>query len=1399
MNRSISIVAGVLFLCLSAKASVTVIENTPSRLVFRWELPKFDSISTKDSGKYVTRLGFRDENIALGSAGEPVVPGHSVYVGIPVSGTVGVTFSADRIQTIRLKHALRKYPFKGDGRFSKKQVLQFTDEWVSEPNYTWFKTMRAAQVVIRPFLPAGDGQTIRVLRSGVCTITFPAAAAAGIKRKAATPYQKMQKKLLLNYDVASGWVSPSKSAGMTNAASAPAGPVAKTLAGTVSVKAGVQGTPVAKAIDPYPLTYGDPTLRTFTIGDGHTGQNEMTTNENGIIMITGAQILHLWGAQAGQIGMGQVALYASTKGALPTGIPGAGAIPAGVQEIPLFRCDRNGNGVVDSGDYFLAWVTGLNDWAYDSSSQTFGYVVDNYDDNRHYWLSLKSVGDGASMQNFVQPAGSGDTVDYFTNHASFGQPQFTLQDVTGNAPAEAAEVGYSWAQITQNNPTWNYVLTLPGVDTTVGGLLRITAFTESIAAVTVSLGGVSLCQNFQSGQTYPVGRWGNANLQVQYADNNGVWFQLISAQADYRRPLRATSDTVHMQVFSACTTAVLQYRFSGASGQTFVFRIPQNESTVSLIDTFPSGAPVVWSDSGNTGARYFVCNAAGFFTFPNTDSCFAAPPARLSSTHALPDLRSIGNQATYLIVTHPAFLAQAENLAVHKAQMGFKPGIVSINDIYTDFSGGNTDPVAIRNFLAFATRNWAMSDSLDYVVLLGDGDYDYKQIAYSEVDFIPPAELNEAEEDEFYANLTPGGGQQSVALGRIPCQTTSQAQTVVDKIIAVEDTQKADWSSWRNSALFVNDDDMQLQYPDPIGFGHQENSDATADVAKACRPSLAVERVSEFEYPTNASYEKPECASALVNVINNGVGYVCFYGHGNPFVWTDEHILTTSNYQQLSNTNQYPFFTEFSCCEGQFDLPNVTTLSQDLLEMPGAGAIATLASSREASSDANKDLGVSLYSYLLDTLSEMPIGMAMVAAKAEANAAYPDDASNTSLYSLFGDPSITIVPPSHRMQLAVTDTSGTVHDTLQALEPIEITGQILDSNGNPDAQIGTNAPAFVHLGLFNPNYMTGRTDGGADTSLRFWLPGTPVFSGTTAIVNGKFKQTAMLPRSLTFDTDSAQLLGYVWQGSTTGVAFNNTLYFHGTASSSALSKDSVGPQISVRPIYDAASMQTNSVSFTGGRIESSLPLQIQILLSSPNGINVIGTGPDEGLTMAIPGVQNQCNINSKFQFAAGDYRKGSAIIGFESGALNPGAYPVAITAQDLLGNISHLTFTMQVDDSFSLNLASVMNIPNPMRMGQSTRFFFFPNKTTTQNTAPPATASYTIKIYSMSGKLLKVIQNAQNGETWDGRDQTGYVLPPDVYLYQIAGAYQNIYTSGGLSGSANAKSAIQKLVIYPPR
>ena len=428
--------------------------------------------------------------------------------------------------------------------------------------------------------------------------------------------------------------------------------------------------------------------------------------------------------------------------------------------------------------------------------------------------------------------------------------------------------------------------------------------------------------------------------------------------------------------------------------------------------------------------------------------------------------------------------------------------------------------------------------------------------------------------------------------------------------------------------------------------------------------------------------------------------------------------------------------------------------------------------------------------------------MAIIAAKAKD--AY---SSNGSIYVLFGDPSLQIMPPTRKVSLKITDArqadSGRPLDTLKALQKVRIRGTVLKPTGEPDTQFGTSAPAYVQLGIFNPSQLTGRKDGGADTTVHWMMPGTPVFCSKSPVTGGVFDQTVLLPHSLVFGKPGASLTAYVWEGSTLGLGWNDSIIFNGTDTSGSSIKDSLGPQISIRPVYDTSLLTASSVSFAD-HIAGSLPLKCEICLNDPSGINVIGTGPDEGLTMDIPGTQARSNINNKFQFAAGDYRKGCAVISFDAHSLKEGTYTLCITAQDLLGNVSKADFGLSITDSNTMSLDHVFNMPNPMRMGGATRFYFsstatnwyrFPQSTQVGGLTD---VRVTIKIYSLRGKLLKVLRNAQNGEAWDGRDQTGYPLPPDVYLYQATADYQLTTTTTRLSPQT-AKSNIQKLVIYPPQ
>ena len=101
--------------------------------------------------------------------------------------------------------------------------------------------------------------------------------------------------------------------------------------------------------------------------------------------------------------------------------------------------------------------------------------------------------------------------------------------------------------------------------------------------------------------------------------------------------------------------------------------------------------------------------------------------------------RAVTNQADYLLVTHRDFLVAAQALASHRRSQGLTVAVVDIQDIYDEFGTGQLDPRAIRSFVDYAYHNWR-SPAPAYVLLLGDGHYDYRMLTgfTMKPNFVPP-------------------------------------------------------------------------------------------------------------------------------------------------------------------------------------------------------------------------------------------------------------------------------------------------------------------------------------------------------------------------------------------------------------------------------------------------------------------------------------------------------------------------------------------------------------------------------------------------------------------------------------------------------------------------------------
>ncbi|MFC1476768.1 hypothetical protein ACFL5S_02270 [Fibrobacterota bacterium] len=273
---------------------------------------------------------------------------------------------------------------------------------------------------------------------------------------------------------------------------------------------------------------------------------------------------------------------------------------------------------------------------------------------------------------------------------------------------------------------------------------------------------------------------------------------------------------------------------------------------------------------------------------------------------------------------------------------------------------------------------------------------------------------------------------------------------------------------------------------------------------------------------------------------------------------------------------------------------------------------------------------------------------------------------------------------------------------------------------------------------------------------------------------------------MTFEKAGVSLTAYAWNGQWVGTGFRGNHIFIGSSTDFS-TDDKEGPRITVRPVYENDQMWNTPVGFTD-MISSFLPLECEIRVRDESGIDATSTGPDEGLS-----IKQRENINHKFIFHEGKYTEGHANISFERGELKPDKYGMTIRAQDMLGNVSKNDVTLEIlsDEDFKLN--HVFNYPNPVKMyGKTTFYFYHSNLSETWHGKVEAT----IKIFTLSGKLIRVFHNARNGQVWNLTDQRGNKLTPNVYLYLITAKMLNT----GLSGKEKiVKSSVKKLVILPPR
>ncbi|NNE65788.1 MAG: hypothetical protein HKN33_04415, partial [Pyrinomonadaceae bacterium] len=281
-------------------------------------------------------------------------------------------------------------------------------------------------------------------------------------------------------------------------------------------------------------------------------------------------------------------------------------------------------------------------------------------------------------------------------------------------------------------------------------------------------------------------------------------------------------------------------------------------------------------------------------------------------THS--DLRSSDNMADLVIVAPSRFMKPASQLAEIRSEQGFATIVVSVEDIYDEYSFGRKSDLAIRGFFRDALKSWKLAP--EYAILFGDASYDMRDyLGQGMRDIIPTrlfdSETMETASDSWFVDFD-GDGIEDIATGRLPAATYEEAVNMVEKLERY-DRQGA---RLKRVNLLIADD------------GYEETNARLALLAGREVESITLDR---------SQLSDGELRDRIFENMNENAMVVTYTGHGSSGIWGGYNIFNQNDPGTLTN-NRLSFAMALSCLNGLFHNASSDSLAERLFKAENGSA-----------------------------------------------------------------------------------------------------------------------------------------------------------------------------------------------------------------------------------------------------------------------------------------------------------------------------------------------------------------------------------------------------------------------------------------------------------------------------
>ncbi|MEN0049651.1 MAG: type IX secretion system sortase PorU, partial [Bacteroidota bacterium] len=780
------------------------------------------------------------------------------------------------------------------------------------------------------------------------------------------------------------------------------------------------------------------------------------------------------------------------------------------------------DGQLNAGDYILFYAENQDKVYYDEEDEMWLTQKNVFDTKNFYFLKIgadkgKRI---ASQDNLTNATYVSNSFDDFIH---FEEDKVNLLDEFDFAQGS----GKRWyGDQFKNVKSYDYDFTFPDLVTTdeVKIKARLAARARQSRSFTIDVSG----QMLQSNRIGSTSGSFNEPAESTYANigtiesNFTAESDLIDLTVSYEGE-EAWLDYITLNARRVLKLEEAQVRFSDAKSLEQAQSAFQLESSKeALIWEISNPMEVrnqVFAKSGNTytfgyeseSLKSFIAFAANETIEPNY-----IQPIDKQNLHNL--------QRADLIIVYPTeFELEAERLAEHRrSYSGLEVETVLIDRIFNEFSSGRQDPTAIRDF----ARMLHLRDAgFKYLLLFGDGSFDYRNIKNRGSNFVTVYETDRSEDpidafpsDDYFGLLDDEEGSSlrgdlDIAVGRLPIKTISEARQVVDKILRYDLNDNA-MGDWRNRVAFAADDeDNNL---------HIKDTDFISRTFRNAQPKFNQEKIyfDAFEQQsTSGGQGFPGVTEALSQTLFKGVLAINYLGHGGSQGWAQERVLDKNrgDIKKLDNRDRLPVFVTATCSFAGYDDPNQVTGGEEVLLNPNGGGIALFTTVRAVYASSNAALVRSVFDtmfYLVDG-KRPTLGHIMRTSK---NASTVGRSTNSRKFTLLGDPSQPLALPKKR----VTTTSIS-SDTLRAFQKVTITGQV----ENLDGTLANTFNGELTTSIFDKTiaYTTLAQDSGSKP-FTFDLQKNVIFKGRASVVNGQFEITFVMPKDINFEFGQGRISYY---------------------------------------------------------------------------------------------------------------------------------------------------------------------------------------------------------------------------------------------------------------------------------